>query len=156
MNSTTASSTGSRSTAAPRIEIGALSRLLALSASGIGLGFTLSMVGFTRFEEVHAMFTFTDLRLFMVFVFGVVLTGLGFLGTRQRGLPRKHLHRGTLPGAVLFGIGWALCGACPGVVLAQLGEGQAHALVIALGVGSGTVLYRHVHGRYLRWDTGSC
>ena len=141
---------------APRIEVGPISRLLALAASGIGLGFTLSMVGFTRFEEVHAMFTFTDLRLFMVFVFGVVLTGLGLLGTRQRNLPKKLFHRGTIPGAVLFGLGWAICGACPGVVLAQLGEGQAHALVIALGLGCGTVLQRYVQSRWLRWDTGSC
>ncbi|MBX7192839.1 MAG: YeeE/YedE family protein [Sandaracinaceae bacterium] len=139
--------------AAPRVITGPVRRLAALSLSGITLGYTLSRVGFTRYDEVHAMFTFADLRLFGVFVVGVILTALGFWLTEPRGLVGKPWHPGTIPGALLFGLGWAISGACPGVVLAQLGEGQAPALAIAAGVIAGTLLHRAVQRRWLRWET---
>jgi uncharacterized membrane protein YedE/YeeE len=129
--------------------LGPARRLAALALCGVGLGFALSRMGFTRFEEVHAMFTFADLRLFLVFAFGVLLTGIGFLPARLRALPKKTFHRGTVPGAILFGLGWAVCGACPGVVLAQLGEGQVHGLVIAAGVAAGVLVHRRVASRML-------
>jgi hypothetical protein len=124
---------------------------------GLLLGFSLSCMGFTDYGEVHAMFTFTDLRLFLTFVAGVTLTGLGFLALRGglRLSPRR-LHKGSIAGGAVFGLGWALTGACPGVVFAQLGEGKALALVTLAGVLLGNWIYGKAHARWFRWDAGSC
>ena len=124
---------------------------------GLLLGFTLSRLGFTDYAEVHRMFTFADWRLFLTFMGAVALTAAGFaaLNGRARHAPRP-LHRGVIVGGLLFGIGWALTGACPGAALAQLGEGQLAALITLAGICLGTILYRRVHARWFRWDRGGC
>ena len=53
----------------------------------------------------------------------------------------KSLHRGTVIGGVIFGLGWGISGACPGTVLAQLGEGKVLAVFTFTGIIAGTYLY---------------
>jgi uncharacterized membrane protein YedE/YeeE len=108
---------------------------------GAGLGFVLSRVGFTSFDDVHAMFTFGDLRLIGVFAVAVVVVGIGLrLLPAGRALPARELHRGLVPGGVLFGLGWAVSGACPGATLAMVGEGQAAAVLVLVGIFVGSAL----------------
>lgn len=123
------------------------------------LGVVLHFIGFTNFGEVHAMFSLADPRLFLTFGVAVAVTSLGIHVARpeqRKRLPRAKLHPGIIPGAALFGIGWALTGACPGVVFAQLGEGQLLALLTFVGIFAGNWIYGYVHRRFFRWDTGSC
>lgn len=112
---------------------------LKLLVLGALLGFSLSRIGFTSWDEVRAMFTFRDLRMFLAFAVGVTLLGAAFALARSR-LPAfspRPIQRGTLIGGVLFGVGWAISGACPGVLLAQLGEGRFYALFALAGVALG-------------------
>lgn len=111
---------------------------------GAMLGFSLSHIGFTSWDEVHAMFTFVDLRMFLAFAVGVSLLTVAFTVIRKTSSPAwapRPIHRGTIAGGVLFGLGWALSGACPGVTLAQLGEGRFYALFSIAGVVLGNLLY---------------
>lgn len=118
---------------------------LLMAAFGLGLGFSLSRIGFTDYEQVRSMFLFEDLRLFATFVGAVVVTFAGFaLLSRHQRPARQPIHRGILPGALLFGTGWALTGACPGVILAQLGEGRVYALLTLAGMLGGSWLYGRV------------
>jgi uncharacterized membrane protein YedE/YeeE len=55
--------------------------------------------------------------------------------------PPRPILKGTLLGGVLFGVGWALSGACPGVAVMQLGEGKLYALFILGGIVLGNWLY---------------
>lgn len=106
-----------------------------LVVMGASLGFALARMGFTSWDEVHAMFTLADFRLYLTFLLGVVTLGVVYAVIRARSRPEwpsRPLERGTIAGGVLFGLGWAISGACPGVVFAQLGEGRAYA-VLALG-----------------------
>lgn len=124
---------------------------------GLVLGFALTRIGFTDYAEVHKMFAFADLRLFLTFVGAVVMTMIGYaVLARNAKLPPKRLHRGTVVGGVLFGAGWALTGACPAVALVQLGAGYLPGLATAAGIVLGVWSYRRVHARYFRWDTGAC
>jgi uncharacterized membrane protein YedE/YeeE len=124
---------------------------------GMLLGFVVSSVGFTNYDHVHAMFTFADQRMLFAFAGSVVvISGCFFLMRRRRVLPNRPIHKGNIPGGVIFGVGWALTGVCPGVVFSQLGEGRAPALFTLVGVVAGSVVYRLVHGRFFRWDRGSC
>ena len=124
---------------------------------GLLLGFSLSWMGFADYREVHRMFVFADLRLLLTFLAGVAATGIAFAWlARGRALPPRPIHNGIVAGGVLFGVGWALTGACPGAALVQLGEGQLAATLTLAGIFAGTVAYRHVHARFFRWDRGPC
>jgi uncharacterized membrane protein YedE/YeeE len=129
---------------------------LELAALGLAFGATLSGAGFTDFGELHRMFTFADRRLLLTFAGGVGLAALAFtLGGPRPWMARRPIVAGTIPGAVVFGAGWALCGGCPGAVLAMLGEGKLAALVTLGGILAGTALGQRLKAR-LRWDAGSC
>lgn len=91
---------------------------------GLVLGYTVSRLGFTDYEELHRMLLFRDLRLFLAFAVALALSVLFFALLKGRlKLDPVHFHKGLVPGSIAFGIGWALTGACPGVVLAQVGQG---------------------------------
>jgi len=123
---------------------------------GLALGFVLSEAGFSDYAELHRMFTFQDLRLLLTFAGAVAVAMVGFsLLCRGDVLPHRPIHRGTIPGGVLFGIGWALCGACPAIALVQLGEGRGPALASAAGIGGGIWAAQLLRRRW-RWDAGSC
>lgn len=53
------------------------------------------------------------------------------------------MNRDTVIGAAVFGVGWGLCGVCPGPAIAGLGAGNWAGLV-ALG---GMALGAYAHGR---------
>ncbi len=136
-----------------------MSGYLKVGAIGLGLGLVLSRIGFSSWDQVHAMFVFEDPRMMLSFgVAAAILVPFWVLVQRltdARWTPRS-IHKGTLAGGLLFGAGWALSGACPGIVWVQLGEGQLGAGLTLAGMVAGNWLYSVVHERYLRWPTGSC
>ncbi|NVO33415.1 DUF6691 family protein [Hymenobacter lapidiphilus] len=56
-------------------------------------------------------------------------------------LADKQYNHGTWIGGAIFGLGWALTGACPGPLFAQLGSGVAAAAVMILAALAGTWTY---------------
>lgn len=102
---------------------------------GLLLGYTLSRLGFTEFRELHRMLVLRDMRLLLAFGAAVLLVMVGFRALRRGSVPAgAGFHPGLVPGAMAFGVGWAVTGACPGVVLAQLGQGNAMALLSLAGI----------------------
>ena len=135
-----------------------MARVLTLF-TGVVFGIALNRIGFTSWDEVHNMFTFSDLRLTLTFALAVVLLTISWfifekLGHEVR-ITRK-IHPGTIAGGVIFGVGWALSGACPSIGLVQLGEGQLGALATLGGIFVGNIIYSYVHPKYFGWSTGSC
>lgn len=126
---------------------------------GIAMGVILSSIGFADYDEVFKMFTFADTRMLFAFVLAVMLSSAIFsilYFTRGLAFDKKPFHPGTIPGSVMFGFGWALCGACPSVVFIQLGQGKVAAVATLVGIYAGVVAYRKFHAQYFQWDTGSC
>jgi uncharacterized membrane protein YedE/YeeE len=126
-------------------------------AFGVLLGFSLSRIGFSDYDELHKMFVFADWRMFFTFAGGLVLATLLFQvvfhGLFQLSRP---IHKGSVVGGVLFGVGWALAGGCPSVPLVQLGEGKLAALFTVAGIVSGMLLFRWLQARYLHWNVTAC
>lgn len=56
-------------------------------------------------------------------------------------LADKKYNHGTWIGGTIFGLGWALTGACPGPLFAQLGSGVGSAAVLILAALAGTWTY---------------
>lgn len=144
------------STTTPGTQPLAVRRVLAL-ALGTFFGFSLARIGFTDFDAVHAMFTFADLRLVMVFGTAVILCAIAFrVLPIGRALPTRPVTKAAVLGGIVFGIGWAISGACPGSALAQIGEGRLYAVVTLAGIITGSLLFRPLNTKLLRMDTGTC
>lgn len=113
-------------------------------ALGVAFGFILSRVGATDYDAIFGMFRLTDMHLMGVIGGAVLVNAVGFAwfrkaGTRSFGgeavtLPQKPLTRQLPFGALLFGMGWALAGTCPGTALAQIGEGRLIGLITFAGI----------------------
>ena len=119
-------------------------------AFGIGFGFLLSRAGATSPAIISDLLLFEDLRLLWVIATavagGAALTWIAWRfrwRARDTGQPisieHKPFKRGLIVGAVLFGLGWAGTGVCPGTALAMIGEGKWFALWVGAGIvlGSG-------------------
>ena len=53
----------------------------------------------------------------------------------------KKFNKGNVYGGLLFGLGWALTGACPGPLFAQIGTGATVVIVTLLSAIAGTWIY---------------
>lgn len=117
-------------------------------APGFLVGYTVTRLGFTDYNELHRMLIFKDLRLIFAFACGVGTTLAVFkLAGRRIPFQPVRFRKGTLLGAVLFGVGWALAGACPGVALVQVAQGVWPAFVSFFGMLAGMWLHK-------RWTGG--
>ena len=56
----------------------------------------------------------------------------------------KEFNKGFIFGGVLFGVGWAITGACPGPIFAQIGAGEYPALFTLSGAILGAFLYKYL------------
>ncbi|MFF4213654.1 YeeE/YedE thiosulfate transporter family protein [Streptomyces sp. NPDC001796] len=129
--------------------------LLANIITGLTLGFTVSNIGFGDYNELNRMFTFQDLRMLLSFAGAVAIIVCAFALLRVRRTPGR-IHAGVVPGAVLFGTGWAISGGCPAIPIVQVAGGYLPALVTIVGVTVGIRLCRWANARYFHLDRGSC
>lgn len=56
-------------------------------------------------------------------------------------IPNKRFHKGQIIGGFIFGLGWAITGACPGPLFAQIGSGFTVVIVTLLSAIAGTWVY---------------
>ena len=140
-------------------------RILSLGL-GTVFGFFLARSGAFEFAHVRGMFELRDFHLFGILGVAVPLAGLGIylmqaMGIKSpEGVPikidQRKRHPGNLPGGVIFGMGWALSGICPGTSLAQAGSYAGLGIMSILGMALGMLVYRKVHDRYFSWEYDSC
>jgi uncharacterized membrane protein YedE/YeeE len=134
-----------------------LGSALATLAAGLLFGFGLSYSTMVRPEVVLGFLRGQDFGLMLVMGGAVLVVLLTYqLAPRllKRPLFDDHFHehpsawnRDTAVGAALFGIGWGLCGVCPGPAIAGLGTGNLD-LLWALG---GIALGALAQGLRARW-----
>jgi uncharacterized membrane protein YedE/YeeE len=53
----------------------------------------------------------------------------------------KEFNKGQIYGGLLFGVGWAITGACPGPLFAQIGSGAGMIILTLLSATAGTWVY---------------
>lgn len=119
---------------------------------GALFGFLLSRAGATTYDFYPKLFLFEDLQLFWVIGAAAAVGAIAVailkamnarnLSDRERiSFKGKPYKSSLLPGALVFGMGWGLAGACPGSALAMLGEGKLGAIFTLLGIFIGTYVY---------------
>jgi uncharacterized protein len=57
---------------------------------------------------------------------------------------QKKFNKGNVYGGLLFGFGWAMTGACPGPLFAQIGTGAFVIIVTLLSAIAGTWVYGYI------------
>jgi uncharacterized membrane protein YedE/YeeE len=62
-------------------------------------------------------------------------------------IPKKEFRKGQIIGGFIFGLGWALTGACPGPLFAQIGSGFTVIIVTLLSAIAGTWVYGKFAGK---------
>jgi uncharacterized membrane protein YedE/YeeE len=63
------------------------------------------------------------------------------LGGEEIKIEPKTFNKGQIYGGLMFGIGWAMTGACPGPLYAQIGYGASVVVVVLLSAILGTWVY---------------
>ncbi len=135
--------------------------MMTLLYVGLGtvFGFILSRSGAADYDQIQSMFLFRSFQLYGILGTAVVLTAAGLWAIKRRGrtalgqpvkIELKPLHRGTVVGGALFGIGWSMAGMCPGPILVNIGEGKIYALAAFAGALTGAALLGVAYPRLAR------
>lgn len=125
-------------------------RFIATLLAGALFGFGLALSTMVSPEVVLSFLHFQDFGLLLVMGGAVGVTVLAYqLAPRLMKRPLwgdrfavrpAVLDRDTVLGAAIFGVGWGLCGVCPGPAIAGLGVGNSAMLIALAGIAAGAWL----------------
>ncbi len=127
-------------------------RTLYFTAVGILLGITLFKSEAASWFRIYEMFRFESFHMFGIIgtavVLGVILVQLikskklkSFSKTPIQFANKEKRRYSYIVGGILFGLGWALAGACPGPMFTLLGSGFLSMLVVIASGLLGTFVY---------------
>ena len=127
-------------------------KLLKFFGIGIYFGVVLTKSEAVSWFRIQEMFYFQSFHMYGV-ILGAIAVGLitvtlirvfnlKTVSGEEIKLKGKPFNRvGNTAGGVIFGLGWALAGACPGPLYALLGSGYWAILLAILGALLGTLAY---------------
>lgn len=124
---------------------------LAMGAgTGLVFGFLLQKGGVSRFGVIADQLRLKDFTVMKVMLTAIVVGGVGILLMRWAGMEfPAHIKAAQLGavgvGGMIFGVGMAVLGYCPGTAFAAIGEGSRHAWFGVLGMLVGAAIYAEVY-----------
>jgi hypothetical protein len=99
---------------------------------GIAFGFLLQKSNVTSYQVVIGQLLLSDFTVIKMMLSAVIVGMIGFSLLKRRGLVQPHIVSGSagssLAGGLVFGLGFALLGYCPGTVAGAVGQGALDAL----------------------------
>lgn len=118
---------------------------------GIVFGIVFVKAEIISWFRIQEMFRFDSFHMYGVIGTAVVTGAISIailkkinaktLSGEQITYEGKPFNKGTIIGSVLFGIGWAITGACPGPLYAMIGSGFSVILLTLLSAIVGTWTY---------------
>lgn len=124
---------------------------------GVFFGFVLTKGEAISWYRIQEMFRFESFHMYGIFMTAIPTGAISLWLIRKTKLktiegepidmPRKPYHHGIIFGSLIFGFGWALTGACPGPLYAQIGSGYLVVIVALLSAILGTWTY----GRFQKY-----
>jgi hypothetical protein len=123
-------------------------QLLIGLAIGFAFGFLLQKGNVTEYDVIVGQLLFRDFTVVKIMVTAMVTGMVGVHILRELGLAQLHPKPGslgmTLIGGLIFGVGFAVLGYCPGTIAAAIGQGKMDAAVGGMGgIILGAGLYAH-------------
>jgi uncharacterized protein len=125
----------------------------------IGMFFGLVLVKgeVVSWYQIQMMFRFESFHMYGVIGSAVLVAAISLIILRRFNVrsvdgqelivKKKKLHKGTVFGGILFGLGWAITGACPGPIYAQIGSGAYLAIVTLLSAVTGAYFFARLKPR---------
>ena len=126
--------------------------------AGIAFGIVLTKSEVISWFRIQEMFRFQGFHMYGVFATALPTATIGVQLLKRRWrrtlggdaivIPRKQLGKGVryAVGGTIFGLGWALTGACPGPLFALLGSGVGVIVVAIVSAMLGTWTYGLLRG----------
>ena len=119
--------------------------------TGILFGIILVKSEVMSWYRIQEMFRLQSFHMFGV-IGSAILTGIVSVQLIKKlniktirgekiALPKKSFNKGQIYGGLIFGFGWAITGACPGPLFAQIGSGFSIVVITLLSAIAGTWLY---------------
>ncbi len=120
--------------------------------TGILFGIVMSKSEAVSWYRIQEMFRFQSFHMFGIIGTAVlsgifftwlikVLKGKDIYGHQIQFTDKEGAWKRYLYGGIIFGLGWALTGACPGPIFVLLGQGYMVMLVVIAGSLLGTYTY---------------
>lgn len=113
-------------------------------AFGMVFGFLLQKGGATKYDVIVGQLLFTDFTVVKIMLSAVLTGMLGIYAMKALGwveiYPKSGSAGKNIIGGLIFGVGFAVLGYCPGTIAGAIGNGYLDALVGGLAgilVGSG-------------------
>ena len=107
--------------------------------------------------RIQEMFRFQSFHMYGVIGSAVVVGMISVWAIKKFGIKTvygepiefhpKKFNKGNVYGGLMFGLGWAMTGACPGPLFAQIGTGALVIIVTLLSAIAGTWVYGYFRDR---------
>jgi uncharacterized membrane protein YedE/YeeE len=124
---------------------------------GALFGTVLTKTEAVSWFRIQEMFRFQSFHMYgiigsavvvgVISVFLIKRFGIKSLDREPIQIPDKQFNKGQIIGGTIFGMGWALAGACPGPLYALLGAGYSVIIVAILAALLGTWTYSYLKPR---------
>ena len=119
---------------------------------GIIFGITLTKAEIISWYRIYEMFSFQSFHMYGVIGSAVLLGVLAVQLIKRKGIkaiggqevnlsPKDMSIPRYLIGGTIFGLGWALTGACPGPLFIMIGNGFGVMLIVIAAAMLGTYVY---------------
>ena len=118
---------------------------------GIFFGITMTKSEAISWFRIYEMFRFESFHMYgiigsavfigMISVFLIKKFNLKTIYGEEVEFHHKKFNKGNIYGGLLFGFGWAITGACPGPLFAQIGSGATVIIITLLSAIAGTWVY---------------
>lgn len=118
---------------------------------GIIFGIILTKAEVISWFRIQEMFRFQSFHMYGI-IGSAILVGFTSIQLLKKfkvkssegsdiNYPKKPYDKGVLFGGLIFGLGWALTGACPGPIFAIIGSGYSVFIVTLTSAVLGTFVY---------------
>ncbi len=119
--------------------------------AGILFGIILTKSEVISWFRIQNMFRFEEPYMYLIIGSAVVIGAISVWLLKSAAITSidgqaldfsgKTYHRGFIWGGLIFGIGWAITGACPGPIFAQVASGAYPAIFTLIGALMGAYMY---------------
>ncbi len=124
---------------------------------GMFFGIVLTKAEVISWFRIQEMFRFQSFHMYGIIgsavavgamsVFLIKKLNLKTIGGEKVVFPTKPFNKGVIFGGIIFGLGWAITGACPGPVLALIGNGYSVFVVTMIFALIGVWMYGYFQDR---------
>lgn len=119
---------------------------------GIFFGIVMYKSEAASWFRIYEMFQFDSFHMYGIIGSALALGVIGvqfiqkkklksFFGETIKIAPKERGFKKYFLGGIIFGLGWALAGACPGPIYTLIGAGYISIVVVLIGAVGGAFLY---------------